>query len=285
MELPEVVVAIVDFVPTIDFSHTNTPVSLFETNIRYLGGMISAYDLLTGPFSTLLTNGTKKESLLSQSKKLADLLSIAFDTHTGIPENTLHFLKNHRFVEVSRKSSLADVGTLVLEWTRLSDLLNDPKYTRLAQKAESYVLNPIPTQWEPFPALLSDTINSTTGMFVDSPGGWGGSSDSFYEYLLKVFVYSANRFEEYRDRWTTAAHSTMVHLASHPSSRPDLTFLSRFYGQNVLHTSGHSTYPYSLLSSESIVILTIVECFAGGNFLLGGSVLKEQKYIDFGLVS
>jgi mannosyl-oligosaccharide alpha-1,2-mannosidase len=27
-----------------------------------------------------------------------------------------------------------------------------------------------------------------------------------------------------------------------------------------------------------------VACFAGGNFLLGGKVLKEQKYVDFGLV-
>lgn len=29
----------------------------------------------------------------------------------------------------------------------------------------------------------------------------------------------------------------------------------------------------------------LVNCFAGGNFLLGGQVLGQQKYIDFGLVS
>ena len=38
-------------VPEIDFdvSYDDEVVSLFETTIRYLGGMLSAYDLLQGP--------------------------------------------------------------------------------------------------------------------------------------------------------------------------------------------------------------------------------------------
>lgn len=53
MEIPEIVDQIMDFIPTIDFHKTNTPVNLFETTIRYLGGMLSAYDLLTGPMKHL----------------------------------------------------------------------------------------------------------------------------------------------------------------------------------------------------------------------------------------
>lgn len=53
MELPEVVDQILDHIATIDYSKTSTMVSLFETTIRYLGGMISAYDLLKGPFADL----------------------------------------------------------------------------------------------------------------------------------------------------------------------------------------------------------------------------------------
>ena len=46
---------ILDHVPEINFgvSFQDKTVSLFETTIRYLGGMLSAYDLLNGPYSEL----------------------------------------------------------------------------------------------------------------------------------------------------------------------------------------------------------------------------------------
>lgn len=58
MEIPEIVNEIVAYVPTIDWSvsYQDEPVSLFETTIRYLGGLISGYDLLTGPLSHLVNN-------------------------------------------------------------------------------------------------------------------------------------------------------------------------------------------------------------------------------------
>ena len=49
MEQKEIVEQILEFVPTIDFSTTKQPnntVSLFETNIRYLGGLLSGTLLL-----------------------------------------------------------------------------------------------------------------------------------------------------------------------------------------------------------------------------------------------
>ena len=58
MEIPGIVDDIVAYVPTIDWSVSadDQPVSLFETTIRYLGGLLSGYDLLTGPLSNLTTN-------------------------------------------------------------------------------------------------------------------------------------------------------------------------------------------------------------------------------------
>lgn len=51
----EVVKQIVDYVPDIDWSVSadNQPVSLFETTIRYVAGLLSGYDLLKGPRSDL----------------------------------------------------------------------------------------------------------------------------------------------------------------------------------------------------------------------------------------
>jgi mannosyl-oligosaccharide alpha-1,2-mannosidase len=54
MEDQEAVDQILDFIPTINFKKSSTTVDLFETTIRYLGGMLSAYDLLTGPMHHLV---------------------------------------------------------------------------------------------------------------------------------------------------------------------------------------------------------------------------------------
>ena len=55
MGFPDIVAEIVNYIPTVDFKQPRTgdPVSLFETTIRYLGGMLAGYDLLKGPLSNL----------------------------------------------------------------------------------------------------------------------------------------------------------------------------------------------------------------------------------------
>jgi mannosyl-oligosaccharide alpha-1,2-mannosidase len=55
----DIVNQIVEYVPKIDFTKTNSVVSLFETTIRYLGGLLSGYDFLGphGPVPNLLRNG------------------------------------------------------------------------------------------------------------------------------------------------------------------------------------------------------------------------------------
>jgi len=108
-------------------------------------------------------------------------------------------------------------------------------------------------------------VDIETGEFVNAKGGWSGGTDSFYEYLLKMFIYDTRRFSEYRDRWILAADSSIKYLASHPSSRPDLTFLAEYDGTELRYRSQHLT------------------CFDGGNFILGGLVLGRREYVDFGL--
>lgn len=56
MQQKDIVNQIISYIPTINFSNTSTEVSLFETTIRYLGGMLSGYDFLTGPLSDLAAN-------------------------------------------------------------------------------------------------------------------------------------------------------------------------------------------------------------------------------------
>jgi mannosyl-oligosaccharide alpha-1,2-mannosidase len=64
MKLPEIVNQIVDYVPDIDWSVSadNEAVSLFETTIRYVGGLLSGYDLLNGPLSGLVDDVSRTPS-------------------------------------------------------------------------------------------------------------------------------------------------------------------------------------------------------------------------------
>lgn len=81
---------------------------------------------------------------------------------------------------------------------------------------------------------------------------------------MLVFSHRNSPLTCYRS-WVLAADSTIEHLASHPASRPDLTYLAAFDHTTLKLSSGH------------------LACFDGGNFILGGLVLDEQKYVDFGL--
>ncbi|KAF2200068.1 mannosyl-oligosaccharide alpha-1,2-mannosidase-like protein [Delitschia confertaspora ATCC 74209] len=258
----DIVNQIISYVPTINFTTTATEVSLFETTIRYLGGLVSGYDFLSGPLAHLADDKKNVDALLTQAQNLANTLSYAFDTPTGIPHNTL-FLST-RSTDTD-PNGLATTGTLVMEWTRLADLTGNKTYADLVQKAESYLLTPKPASNEPFPGLVGTNISPETGLFLDASGGWTGGTDSFYEYLIKMYIYSPAQFAQYRDRWILAADSTIQYLTSHPVTRPDLTFVAMYRNTTLRLVSQH------------------LACFDGGNFILGGQVLGNQSYIDYGL--
>lgn len=216
MQQTDIVAVILDYVPTIDFTRNNAaapdPVStsLFESNIRYIGGLLGAYDLLKGPFRHLGFEGEQVEVLLRQARSLADTLKFAFDTPTGIPVNTVYignrsFAESNKMADGTYSAGLAELGTLVLEvslhslspwhrkrarltwgtmcqWQHLSDLTGDPSYGDLAQKAESYWFDGA----EVWPGLTGGNFSVETGEIIDQYGGWTSGNDSAYEYLIKM---------------------------------------------------------------------------------------------------
>lgn len=260
----DIVNQIVNYIPKIDFTRSNdATISLFETTIRYLGGLLAGYDLLSGPASHLIPDKKKVDAILSQAEVLANTLSYAFETPSGVPYNNL--LINSRGNDGSTTNGLATTGTLIIEWTHLSDLSGNKTYAQLAQKAESHLIHPHPAWTEPFPGLVGSNIDIATGDFLDDYVTWNGGDDSFYEYLIKFFVYDQSLYAEYRDRWVAAATSTLQHLLSHPAPKPELTFLNIYDNGTMDSTSEHLT------------------AFIGGNFLLAGSVLGRKDFIDAGL--
>ena len=103
----------------IEFSigETNCVVNLFETTIRHLGGLISAYDL------------SQEEAFIPKMRELGDVLLSAFNTHKGLP-CSLCVLKSQPDTQFQPSSNIAMAaqGTLHLEFTRLTQILKDDKY-------------------------------------------------------------------------------------------------------------------------------------------------------------
>ena len=248
------------------------------------------YDLLTGPYKHLAPNKKLVDGLLTQAVRLADLLKVAFNTPSGVPDNELIF-RPYPHVKGEPFNGLATVGTLVLEWARLSDLTGNPVYGNLARRAEEYLLKPSPPESEPFPGMVGSRVSIENGTFGDSVGSWAGGTDSFYEYLIKMYVYDPDRYGFYKERWVAAVESSMTYLVSHPTTRPDLTFLAMYSGNETYFYSGHRRFPSpppvswagGLPRGIANMGPAKVACFNGGNFILGGLVLSEPRYTDFGL--
>jgi mannosyl-oligosaccharide alpha-1,2-mannosidase len=111
----------VKFVETIDFTTTpRSDIPLFETTIRYLGGLIAAYEV----------SGAKHRVLLDKAVELAEVLYSAFDTPNRMPETYYRWKPTfssqpHR---ASTRAVLAEIGSLSMEFTRLAQLSGEPKY-------------------------------------------------------------------------------------------------------------------------------------------------------------
>ncbi|KAK4497250.1 hypothetical protein PRZ48_011700 [Zasmidium cellare] len=129
----------------IDFTTSSrSDIPLFEVTIRYLGGMIAAYDV----------SGRKYRVLLDKAVELAEILYSAFDTPNRMPE-TYYYWKPALASNPHRASSrvvMAELGTLSLEFTRLAQLTGEPKYydaiARITDEFEQWQNNTrLPGMW------------------------------------------------------------------------------------------------------------------------------------------
>lgn len=108
----------------IDFTTcTRNDIPVFETTIRYLGGLIAAYDV---------TGGHKGDYplLLKKAVELAEILMGVFDTPNRMP--VLYYNWKPAFASqphrASLRSGVAEFGTLSMEFTRLAQLTGKDKY-------------------------------------------------------------------------------------------------------------------------------------------------------------
>jgi mannosyl-oligosaccharide alpha-1,2-mannosidase len=117
-------------------------VNLFETTIRILGGLLSAYHLSGGENemvrewgSRSVLHGPKPTVYLERAKDLADRLMSAFTSSpTAIPFSDVVLRERSAHPAPDGLSSTSEVTSVQLEFWYLSKISGDPKYGKAAMK-------------------------------------------------------------------------------------------------------------------------------------------------------
>lgn len=226
----------------------NMEISTFETIIRMVGGLVAAYDL------------SQDKVFLDTAVVLADRLLPAFDTPTGLMENSINLhtgahkiapWSNHRAtfssflldeegdvykdLEVYSKTlahgvraefygnandnlqhfvCLADVGSNILEFTRLSQLTGDSKYEKVSRR-ELDVMDKVVGPKLPIPGLYPIFVSSHDAslLYPENPEYTVGAlADSFFEYLLKQWIQSEKTDEQSGRMYDSALSGIKTHL-------------------------------------------------------------------------
>eukprot|EP01137_Pigoraptor_chileana_P020736 Opistho-2@83502 len=217
-----------ELLATIRFCESDAPMSFFETTIRHLGGLLSAYEL------------SREHFYLEKAIELADCLLPAFNTKTGIPYHTIVLKtgvgKNPTWSGGS--SLLAEAGSVQLEFKYLSAVSGNQKYARAAERA----LDAIAGASRRIPGLYPLYISPESGSFTNDHVSFGAMGDSFYEYLLKqqlLFPSSeGGRAGKYRRMYDEAVAAMEEHLVgrSHPRG---LTFIGEMKGSGQYNLMDH----------------------------------------------
>ncbi|KAK5937574.1 hypothetical protein PMZ80_010194 [Knufia obscura] len=108
-------------VKKIDFkTSSRKDIPLFETVIRYLGGLIAAYDI----------SGAKYPVLLEKAEELAEILMGAFDTPNRMPLTFYNWAPSYTSQphRANTHVVMAELGSLSVEMTRLAQITKKHEY-------------------------------------------------------------------------------------------------------------------------------------------------------------
>ncbi|CAH8490220.1 unnamed protein product [Schistosoma turkestanicum] len=184
-ELDEFEVAVKAVVMTVRFD-SDVDVSVFETNIRVLGGLLGAHIAV---MSIKQNNSSRmdwyKNELLQMAVDIGDRLLPAFDTPTGIPYPRINLRYGSSGLKKQEENTCtACAGTMILEFAALSRLTGNPIYEEKAAKAMAFLWK----QRNRFSDLVGRVINVRNGNWIRQESGVGAGIDSYYEYLLKAYI-------------------------------------------------------------------------------------------------
>lgn len=256
-EFKEAVEAIVH----IDFTATTMEtINLFETTIRYLGGFLSAYDL----------SGDRR--LLQKSIELADMIYAAFDTPNRMPilRWDFHAARDGQQQVSPNNIILAEIGSLSLEFTRLSQITGNPKW----YDAVARITNLFDEQQHKssLPGMWPLQVNGGAADFASGDiYSLGAFSDSMYEYLPKMYALLGGS-PQYAKMYLAAMETALKHIIYRPMIKEkDVDILAS--GTTRVNEAGEIE-----LQAEYQHLV----CYTGGMLALGGRLFNEPSHIETG---
>ncbi|PWN19063.1 seven-hairpin glycosidase [Microstroma glucosiphilum] len=234
---------------------------VFETAIRYLGGMLAAYDL------------SGDELMKDRAEELAQRLEAAFDTRSGVPVGRIRlaedinqprpgrgsFGSTHSFSSVV----LSEAGSMLLEYTRLWQATGNRAYYDRVQRVTDWFDRNM-TEGAGQGGLLYNIIfpEQHTGSGSLS---FGGMSDSYYEYLIKEHQLLGGRVPQYGRMYSAAMETARGFIIRDVHSVPNTSLL-------VPGSFEHKTWHAKL---EHLA------CFTGAMAGLGAKLMPKERGKDY----
>ncbi|KAF2000312.1 glycoside hydrolase family 47 protein [Amniculicola lignicola CBS 123094] len=240
-------------------SSTLERVNVFETNIRHLGGLLAAYEL------------SQEKRLLAKAKEVGEMLYHAFDTpnHMPITRWDFHRAGAGEKLVADESALLAEVGSLTMEFTRLSQLTNDPKWydavsrvTKMLDQQQS--LTKLPGMW---PIV----VNARKPDFAKDTGfSLGAMADSTYEYFAKSYALLGGQVPVYKKLYDDSMRTALKHTIYRPMTPDNSDVLMAGF---VRVDEGQAN-----LNPE----MQHLVCYAGGMFALGGKIFQDAEHVKIG---
>jgi mannosyl-oligosaccharide alpha-1,2-mannosidase len=244
-----------DFMVGFDLDKVDGTVSTFETTIRSLGGLLSAHAL------------TGDEALKDKALDLARRLLRAFDGGefpyaavriAGAREGSFPGYTGGR-------CCLSEVGTLQMEFFYAALIADDPTLSRQVARIIDILDS------KKMPDALWPVYVAANNVPESGRSTLGALGDSFYEYLLKVWLQSGGRLTKYRRMYTQAVDAIAQYMIGRTAS--GLTYFAELADTR---------------SKLQVPKMDHLACFGAGMLALGGhskvheDAEKNARDIDLG---
>ncbi|THU91531.1 glycoside hydrolase family 47 protein [Dendrothele bispora CBS 962.96] len=225
----------------------------FETVIRYLGGLLSAYAI------------SNETVLLERADRLADKLDNVFNTPSGFPMFGVN--PSSGAVSGIEIGVLAEMASLQMEYTMLAKATGKKRWwdrantviQALASANLKYTGGMLPIKW-----------NLTTAQPHDVHLSVGAQADSAHEYLLKQFLLTAR----------TDKTSLEMYLRATTHVIANLLYLSPT--RHMLYVTDSDTSPFDARGKPSHVFEHL-SCFFPGLLALGAHTLPLDDLKSLGI--
>lgn len=214
-------------------------VSVFETTIRSLGGLLSAFDL------------SGDRSFLDSADELGSRLLKAFDTPSGIPygEVVLNGEEAYNTRWHSSVAILSEAGTMQLEFRYLSEATGKREY---ATKALNVIDELAKMQLSNGLFYLYIQNEKKRPQWGNKKLSVGAMGDSMYEYLLKLWLQGKKTETKYRRLYDSAIQGVHEELLKQ-NAASGLFYIAESDNGQIIDKMDH------------------LSCFAGGMLALGAA--------------